>query len=60
MYVYGYVAEYITSIACNLFALVFLASLLSHGFVEGRPTKGTIKTIRSSGGDIIDCVDIHQ
>ncbi|KAK6918255.1 Neprosin [Dillenia turbinata] len=48
-----------TSIASTLCALVFVASLLTHDFAEGRPTKGTLKTIMRDGYEDTGCYDLN-
>ncbi|XP_047319779.1 uncharacterized protein LOC124923846 [Impatiens glandulifera] len=51
----------------SAFGLIVIAHLLHHGFTEATTTfmylsksKGTVKTIETDYGDIIDCVNIYK
>ncbi|XP_047324643.1 uncharacterized protein LOC124928157 [Impatiens glandulifera] len=51
----------------SAFGIIAIAHLLNHGFTEATATvidlskpKGTVKTIKSDYGDIIDCVSIYK
>ncbi|XP_047324615.1 uncharacterized protein LOC124928126 [Impatiens glandulifera] len=51
----------------SAFGIIAIAHLLHHGFTEATPTfmylsepKGTVQTIKTLNGDIIDCVNIYK
>ncbi|XP_047324686.1 uncharacterized protein LOC124928196 [Impatiens glandulifera] len=51
----------------SAFGIIAIAHLLHHGFIEATTTvinlskpKGTVKTIKSDYGDIIDCISIYK